>query len=70
MKNFTLQQAQELLNTKLIFTQDDYEVCSHFLPTEAKEFLFHHYWNNTWLNLNIYSEADKEERDFKMEQGL
>lgn len=70
MENFTLQQAQELLNSKLIFTQDDYAVCAHFLPEEAEEHLFYHSWDNTWLNLNIYSEADKEERDFQIERGL
>jgi hypothetical protein len=32
--------------------------------------LFHNSWNNTWLNLNVYSEVEKEKRDLAMEMGF
>ena len=61
--------VKELIDTKLIFTQEDHDLCVQVDPTSAKEYLFYHSWNNTWLNLNIYSERDKEERDLRMERG-
>ena len=45
-------------------------------PKSANEYLFYHKWNmgnheykNTWLNLNVYSERDKEEHDLRAELG-
>jgi hypothetical protein len=42
----------------------------NFMPAMAKEYLFHNSWNNTWLNLNVYSEVEKERHDLAMEQGF
>jgi hypothetical protein len=64
------EKVKELIDTKLIFTQEDHDLCMSVDPQSAKEYLFYHDWNNTWLNLNIYSERDKEEHDFRMERGL
>lgn len=36
----------------------------------ADQFLFHNFWNNTYLNLDVYSEADKEANDLRKEIGL
>lgn len=36
----------------------------------ADQFLFHNFWNNTYLNLDVYSEADKEASDLRKEIGL
>lgn len=36
----------------------------------ADQFLFHNFWNNTYLNLDVYSEVDKEEHDLRKELGL
>jgi hypothetical protein len=63
------EKVKELINTKLIFTQEDHDLCMSVDPQSAKEYLFYHSWNNTWLNLNIYSERDKEEHDLRMERG-
>ena len=62
--------AHELMHTKELLTQEERDVCMQLMPEMAKEMLFHNSWNNTWLNLNVYSERDKEEYDFRMEQGL
>ena len=65
----TKEKVKELINTKLIFTQEDHDLCMQVDPTSAEKYLFYHSWNNTWLNLNIYSERDKEEHDLQMERG-
>jgi hypothetical protein len=36
----------------------------------AKEHLFHNSWNNTYLNLNVYSEVEKERYDLQKEMGI
>jgi hypothetical protein len=50
-------------------TQEEYEFVKEWDP-QAAEAMFHIEWNNTYLNLNTYSEADKEEMDLRREQGL
>jgi hypothetical protein len=40
------------------------------MPKAAEEYLFHNSWNNTWLNLNVYSEVEKEKHDLAMEMGF
>jgi hypothetical protein len=69
MEIITIQTAKQLMYTKELLTQEERDICMQFMPEMAKEMLFHHSWNNTWLNLNVYSERDKEERDFQMERG-
>jgi hypothetical protein len=39
------------------------------MPKMATEYLFHNSWNNTYLNLNVYSEVEKEEYDLRKEIG-
>ena len=39
-------------------------------PEKAQEFLFHNSWNNTYLNLNVYSEVEKEAHDLSREIGI
>ena len=39
-------------------------------PQWAAEYLFHNFWDNTYLNLAVYSEADHEAYQLKMEQGI
>ena len=62
--------AWELMFHKEILTQAERDVCMEVMPAMAQEYLFHHSWNNTWLNLNVYSERDKEELDLRREQGI
>jgi hypothetical protein len=60
---------QELMFNKEILTQEEYEFCKAWDAEEAKN-LFHNAWNNTYLNLNVYSEVEKEEYDLKKEMGI
>lgn len=41
-----------------------------FLPKQVTDCLFYHAWNDTYLNLNVYSEHDHDARQFKIEQGI
>lgn len=68
--HYDFQAAQELMYTKEILTQEDRDMCMSIMPAMANEYLFHNTWNNTWLNLNVYSEADKEKRDLEKEMGI
>ena len=61
--------AQELMYTKEVLTQEERDIVMQYWPAMGKEYLFHHTWNNTYLNLNVYSEVEKEERDFRRELG-
>lgn len=63
------QEAQELINTKEVLTTEEAQLCFQLMPVMAKEYLFHNTWNNTYLNLKIYSEVDHERRQFEMEVG-
>ena len=58
-----------LMSHKEVLTQEEYEFCKAWDAEEAKN-LFHNAWNNTYLNLNLYSEVDKEESDLRREQGI
>lgn len=55
--------SQEILN------QEEYEFCKAWDAEEAKN-LFHNSWNNTYLNLNVYSEVEKEKHDLRKEMGI
>ena len=57
------------LMSKEILNQEEYEFCKAWDAEEAKN-LFHNAWNNTYLNLNLYSEVDKEEYDLRKEMGI
>jgi hypothetical protein len=63
------QEAQELMYTKEVLTAEEAQLCFQLMPAMAKEYLFHNSWNNTYLNLKIYSEVDHERRQFEMEVG-
>lgn len=70
IKHYDFQEAQELMYTKEVLTQEERDMCMTIMPAMAKEYLFHNSWNNTWLNLNVYSEVEKEKRDLAMEMGF
>ena len=70
MINYDFQDAQELMYTKEILTQEEANLCFYLMPAMASAYLFHRSYNNTYLNLNVYSEVEKEEYDLRMEQGL
>jgi hypothetical protein len=58
----------ELINTVEILTQEEYELCKAWNPDEAWQYL-NDIGNGRWLNINVYSEADKEEYDLRREIG-
>ena len=69
LKHYDFQEAQELIYNKEVLTAEEAEMCFQIMPAMAKEYLFHHSWNNTYLNLYVYSEVEHHERQFRMETG-
>ena len=69
-RHFDFQEAQELIYTKEVLTAQEAEVCFQMIPAMAKEYLFHNTWNDTYLNLNVYSEVEKEAYDLRREMGI
>jgi len=61
------QAKQELARFNELMSQEIF--CKAWDPEEAKN-LFHNFWDNTYLNLNVYSEVDKEEYDLRKEIGF
>lgn len=70
LQHHDFQQAQELMYTKEVLTAEEAQLCFQLMPAMAKEHLFHNSWNNTYLNLNVYSEVEHHDRQYKMEVGL
>ena len=58
-----------LMSHKEVLTQEEYEFCKAWDAEEAKN-LFHNAWNNTYLNLNVYSEVSNEKYDLRKEMGI
>jgi len=63
-----LARYNELMSQEIL-SQEEYEFCKAWDAEEAKN-LFHNFWDNTYLNLNVYSEVDKEEYDLRKEMGI
>ena len=70
LENYDFQAAQELMYTKEVLNQEERDMCMDLLPKMAEAYLFHNSWNNTYLNLKVYSEVDKEESDLRKEIGI
>jgi hypothetical protein len=68
--NFDYQNAQELFYNKEVLTAEEANLCFQLMPVKAKEYLFHNSYNNTYLNLNVYSEVEKERYDLRREIGI
>ena len=66
MKN---QEYQRLINTVEILTQSEYEFCNALNAEESKQYL-NNIGGGRWLNINVYSEAEHDERQYRMECGL
>jgi hypothetical protein len=60
---------QRLINTVEILTQAEYELCKAWDADEAWKYL-NNIGGGRWLNINVYSEIDKEDYDLRREQGL
>ena len=70
LENYDFQAAQELMYTKEVLNQEERDLCMDLLPKMAEAYLFHNSWNNTYLNLKVYSEVEKEEYDLRKEIGI
>ena len=70
LENYDFQAAQELMYTKEVLNQEERDLCMDLLPKMAEVYLFHNSWNNTYLNLKVYSEVEKEEYDLRKEMGI
>jgi hypothetical protein len=66
MKN---QEYQRLINTVEILTQTEYEFCNALNAEESWQYL-NKIGEDRWLNTNVYSEAEHDERQYRMECGL
>ncbi len=60
--------TQELMS-KEVLTAEERDIINSTNSEWVKQFLFHNTWNNTYLNLDVYSEVDHEKRQFEMERG-
>lgn len=60
--------TQELMK-KEVLTAEEAKLVFKYDLKWADLYLHHNTWNNTYLNLAVYSEVDHEERQFKMERG-
>ncbi len=60
--------TQQLME-KVLLTAEERDSVNSINPEWVKKFLFHNTWNNTYLNLDVYSEVDHEKRQFEMERG-
>ena len=64
------QMVEDIKNNKEVLSATEAEVLFKVEPEWSKENLFHNFWNGTYLNLNVYSEAEYHEQQLKMEQGI
>jgi len=53
-----------------ILTAKERDIINSLNPEWATEYLFHNTWNNTYLNLYVYSEVEHHERQYRMEIGF
>jgi hypothetical protein len=57
------------LKQKEVLTADEAKVVMKADLKWADTYLFHNFWDNTYLNLAVYSEAEHHERVYRMECG-
>jgi hypothetical protein len=65
----TTNQAEILINTKEILTDEERKIVLEFDATLDSKYL-NNIGQNRWLNINVYSEVEHEERQFRMELGF
>lgn len=62
--------VEYLINEKEVLTREEYELVKAWYPDFASDNLFHNFWDDTFLNLNVYSEVEHHELQYRMEVGL
>ena len=60
--------VQELMQKEILTAEEAKLVFKSDLKW-ADQYLFHNFWDNTYLNLSVYSEVDHDRRQFEMERG-
>jgi len=60
---------QRLINTVEILTQAEYELCKEWDAEGTWKYL-NDIGEGRWLNINVYSEAEHDERQYRMERGI
>ena len=61
--------AQQLIETKEILTNEERETVLAFNPEWDRKYLFN-LGQRGWLNSNVYSEAEHQDLQFRMEVGI
>jgi hypothetical protein len=64
-----LERYNSIMSFKEILNQEDYDFCKAWDTKEAFQCL-NDLGNGYYLNINVYSEADKEEYDLRREMGF
>lgn len=60
---------QELMK-KEVLTAEEAKLVFKYDLKWADLYLHHNTWNNTYLNLDVYSEVEHHENQFRMEVGI
>ena len=58
------------LKQKEVLTADEAKMLMEADSKWASKYLFERVWDSTYLNLNVYSEVEHHERQFRMEVGI
>jgi hypothetical protein len=64
-----LERYNSIMSFKEILNQEDYDFCKEWDAEEALQYL-NDLGNGRYLNINVYSEADKEDYDLRREMGI
>lgn len=67
---FGINQLTTELKAKEILSAYEAGMLRTLEPQWAAEYLFLNSWNNTYLNLAVYSEVEHHAQQLKMEQGI
>ena len=59
--------AQELYDNKEILSVEEAELVNKYVSSPS---LFYNFFSKNYLNLNVYSEVEKEEFDLRKEMGI
>lgn len=67
--NEEYKRVEVLMNETERLTPEEYELVKAWFPEFAADQLFHYHFDNFYLNLNVYSEVEKEIYDLQKELG-
>jgi hypothetical protein len=59
--------AQELYNNKEVLSKEEAKLVNKYVSSPL---LIYNGYSKSYLNLNVYSEVEKEEFDFRKEKGI